>query len=586
MDFKLYTQLRSLEFRHRQQRLLYGKKQLLTNTGQKSSSPLHVVYVIHHGEICGGLKVILEHANGLQQLGMEVTIVSHASKPDWFAVEANYIEVPYHLEIAKGIPHCDVIVAAYWDQIQACIDTGIAPVIYFEQGDFHLFEPEKMGSNMTYMVKKLFTLPEHIMTVSKPAANKISEHYKRNDVRVFPNAIDHNQFYPAKAKPSNKSMIIVGDEQVTFKGIKDLKEIHSILIQKGFDLDLIWISPRKPVEDVPENIRLYIAPDQKTIGHLYREASLFVCGSYYEAFGLPGLEAMACGTPVVTSKAEGVYEYAIDNYNCLLADAGDINGFVEKIELLLKSEELYKNLQKNGLKTAEKYNWKHILTELKTYYYEVSMQRPKKINSIGDWELSFTPKELKNKSDWNSIEAFLKTTNADEIQFLTPASIVPGYDTVVWSTLARRNKSRSSGNREKLNIIVNKKELDWNFNTTATLYEKGDYEEGIKELKERSLSLLNGTLEHGVCLRWIILFLLELNMINEAYEIAASASEIHPMYTDIRYLYAYCCHLMNETEVAKAEAETCIWMKEAYFYPEFFHNVTVLAKVLLDEINS
>lgn len=85
-----------------------------------------------------------------------MTIVAHYVKPAWFPIEADYIQVPFDLELTKGIPDCDLIVATYWDHIQPCIETGIAPVVYFEQGDFHLFDYEKMNQTLKNYIQKQF----------------------------------------------------------------------------------------------------------------------------------------------------------------------------------------------------------------------------------------------------------------------------------------------------------------------------------------------------------------------------------------------------------------------------------------------
>src|SRR5690606_16234504 len=145
----------------------------------EKEEPLHIVYVMTHVGICGGVKIIFEHANRLKRLGAKVTIVTHFVKPTWYPIEAEYIQVPFDLELAKGIPDCDVIVATYWDHIQPCIETGIAPVVYFEQGDFHLFDYENMNLILKHFIHKQFKIPPFIYTVSQQAAEFIQNIYER-----------------------------------------------------------------------------------------------------------------------------------------------------------------------------------------------------------------------------------------------------------------------------------------------------------------------------------------------------------------------------------------------------------------------
>ncbi|MEX3620623.1 hypothetical protein [Paenibacillus glucanolyticus] len=83
--------------------------------------------------------------------------------------------------------------ATYWDHIQACIETGIAPVVYFEQGDEHLFEIQRLPDEMKTFVKTQIKLPQFIMTVSHQAASHLEENYRRKSA-VIPNAIDDTIF--------------------------------------------------------------------------------------------------------------------------------------------------------------------------------------------------------------------------------------------------------------------------------------------------------------------------------------------------------------------------------------------------------
>ena len=56
----------------------------------------------------------------------------------------------------------------------------------------------------------------------------------------------------------------------------------------------------------------------KSLAELYSSADIFLFTSYAESFGLPPLEAMACGTTVVTTDCKGNRDYAIGEYNCLI----------------------------------------------------------------------------------------------------------------------------------------------------------------------------------------------------------------------------------------------------------------------------
>lgn len=88
----------------------------------------------------------------------------------------------------------------------------------------------------------------------------------------------------------------------------------------------------------------------------YNAAQLFVYPSSYEGFGLPPLEAMACGTPVITSTATSIPEVVEDN--ALLVNPNDIHAIAESMLNILEDKVLASNLIAKGLIHASRFNWK------------------------------------------------------------------------------------------------------------------------------------------------------------------------------------------------------------------------------------
>jgi glycosyltransferase involved in cell wall biosynthesis len=87
----------------------------------------------------------------------------------------------------------------------------------------------------------------------------------------------------------------------------------------------------------------------------YRAAAAFVYPSLWEGFGLPVLEAMACGTPTVTSKASSLPEVAGDG--ALLVDPLSVEELAEALIRVLGSEETAQRLRQAGMKQASRFSW-------------------------------------------------------------------------------------------------------------------------------------------------------------------------------------------------------------------------------------
>ncbi|MDO5567490.1 MAG: glycosyltransferase family 4 protein, partial [Planctomycetia bacterium] len=305
--------LRQEEFNRRYERLPFATKQhLQKKNNAPPNQPIHVVYVLNHTGVCGGVKVILEHAHYLALSGIKVTLISHFERPTWLKWEGQYLQVPFTKELTYDIPECDIIVATYWDHIQACIETHIAPVIYFEQGDYHLFERHTIVPELLNFIDTQFTLPNFFMTVSTPIAALINTLYSQH-CEVIPNAINTDYFNLAATpfEHPHPYILMLGADETPFKGLNEIRLAFRYLKMFLPYLDLIWITPSEPSLPHFEAALTFVNPPQPLIAQLYKGALAFVSASHYESFSLPALEAMSCGCPVITTNNLGVSEYAL-----------------------------------------------------------------------------------------------------------------------------------------------------------------------------------------------------------------------------------------------------------------------------------
>ena len=101
----------------------------------------------------------------------------------------------------------------------------------------------------------------------------------------------------------------------------------------------------------------------------YRAATLFVFPSLFEGFGLPVLEAMACGTPTITSNASSLPEVAGDA--AVLVDPYEKEGLVGAMQRLLNDADLRRALSAAGVRQASQFPWSRTATETIAVYRDV-----------------------------------------------------------------------------------------------------------------------------------------------------------------------------------------------------------------------
>jgi len=99
---------------------------------------------------------------------------------------------------------------------------------------------------------------------------------------------------------------------------------------------------------------------------LYAYADAFIFPSLYEGFGMPVLEAMACGTPVITSMTTSLPEVAGDA--ALLVKPDDVEGLADAIIAVLESPELRSSLQAKGLERVKLFTWERAARETLAIY--------------------------------------------------------------------------------------------------------------------------------------------------------------------------------------------------------------------------
>lgn len=108
--------------------------------------------------------------------------------------------------------------------------------------------------------------------------------------------------------------------------------------------------------NIEKYVRIIDHIPEEDLQKFYNLADLFVFPSLFEGFGFPPLEAMACGTPVITSNTSSLPE-VVGNAGIML-QPNDIDGFAGAMYEVLMNENLRNDMIEKGLEQAKKFNWK------------------------------------------------------------------------------------------------------------------------------------------------------------------------------------------------------------------------------------
>jgi glycosyltransferase involved in cell wall biosynthesis len=187
---------------------------------------------------------------------------------------------------------------------------------------------------------------------------RVRERYQLHDEFVF---------YAGNVKPhKNLERLIVAFDLVRKRGLDRLK-----LVLIGDEISR-YAALRRAVHQhqLHKHVRFLGYLPEETLAVMYRLAGVFVFPSLYEGFGLPPLEAMASGTPVVTSNVSSLPEVAADA--AVLVDPHDPHAIAEGIYRLLTDERLRRDLRVKGLARARQFSWEDSVRRVHAIYQEVA----------------------------------------------------------------------------------------------------------------------------------------------------------------------------------------------------------------------
>jgi glycosyltransferase involved in cell wall biosynthesis len=113
----------------------------------------------------------------------------------------------------------------------------------------------------------------------------------------------------------------------------------------------------------------YVSEDDLVL--LYNAAEIFVYPSFYEGFGLPPLEALACGTPVIAVNSSSISEVVGDSA-LLINEPENVQEFSNAILTLIESLHLKQKLKEKGLAQVKKFSWEKMVQQTISVYESIT----------------------------------------------------------------------------------------------------------------------------------------------------------------------------------------------------------------------
>lgn len=331
---------------------------------------MRITYVTEDTELWGGIGVVFQHLELLAVAGHDVFLTTPASKPSWYP-----LKVPVHTikNIEPSlIPDADIIVIASWRIANAIIESkkGI-PVCLCQGYEASLKELAPFKSQ----IDKVYSMGMPILTVSRHLSAFLDERFHAETYYIG-QMVNRKIFWPhrnplrrlLKRTSSPSRLLAVGPFEGSYKNIPTI--LRGItLANKGLKkpLNLIRASqfPLSPEEEsIIRPLEYHFRVSYDRIGDIYRSSDMLVALSTdAEGFGLPVLEAMACGVPTILSRIPSYLGLDEPQDYALFVDS-EPEALSEAIQKLCTDKKLRLGLSKRGLTVAEKFTGEALLTRL------------------------------------------------------------------------------------------------------------------------------------------------------------------------------------------------------------------------------
>ncbi len=187
-----------------------------------------------------------------------------------------------------------------------------------------------------YLLKrKLFTQNKnlHIITVSNWLKELVQQSFlKEKDIQVINNGIDLNSLSPL-AKVNNEKFLILGVSSVWHqsKGLFDFYELRKLLPADVFAITLVGLTSQQ-ILDLPSGITGMTRTNSvQELAELYSMADVLVNPTYADSFPTVNMEALACGTPVITYQTGGSPEI-VDERTGVVVPQGDVRAIALAVQ--------------------------------------------------------------------------------------------------------------------------------------------------------------------------------------------------------------------------------------------------------------
>ena len=301
----------------------------------------------------------------------------------------------FDLVLSPGINCFDadvVIVHALFHRLRDLARDEVNPLA--GSGMFRRLHRRVYYSFLTWLERRIYSNSSvSLVAVSNRTASLLKSYFHRSCVRVIPNGVDTAYFSPGKRlalragtrtrykfQETDFVLLLIGNDwrnkglSTVLEAMAALRDIPLHLLVAGQDADASSFFEAAGRLGLSEQCRWEVASAEAI--DFYAVADVDVSPSHEDSFGMPVLEAMACGLPVITSVSAGVSQSITDGVDgFVLKDPGDAVALAGYLKTLREHPDLRLRIGQSARRTAEACTWERNAAAVWQFLNEVASKK-------------------------------------------------------------------------------------------------------------------------------------------------------------------------------------------------------------------
>jgi len=359
---------------------------------------MKITFVCPSLNMTGGIRVVAIYARYLRSFGHEVLVVAPprpvrgrmadlrrklrlpavAMRPqppshvDGTGVPTKILERPRKV-LESDVPDADIIVATWWETAEfvAAMSPAKGRKVYFVQGyEVFKWQPrERVLATYRSDMQKI--------AVARWLCEAIARDGNRQGCTIVPNAVDRSLFFAPprerNARPRLGTLFAENDN----KSFDVALDVIARVRQAIPDLEVVALGSDAPTRyrDRVDGIALTLQAPQSVLREVYASCDVWLTCSKTEGFNLMAMEAMACRTPVVSTRTGWPAEAVVEGVNGALADVDDVAGLADGVLRILRLDAPgWRTLSDGAARTVADSSW-----ERSARLFEAALIRNEKI---------------------------------------------------------------------------------------------------------------------------------------------------------------------------------------------------------------